>query len=49
MALLPYTAQNSTSGLSAGQQAPKALSSAAKSSELMAPPGLPKSRIFTEA
>jgi len=47
MAALPYTAQDSTSALSAGQQAAKPLTSTAKSAELMAPPGLPKSRVFT--
>jgi hypothetical protein len=48
MAVLIYTAQNSTSGLSAGPQAPKALSSTAKSSELMNPPGYPKSRVVNQ-
>ena len=47
MAALIYTAQDSTSALSAGQQAAKALTSTAKSSELMTQPGLPKSRVFT--
>ena len=35
MAALAYTAQNSTSALSAGQQAAKALTSAAKSAQLI--------------
>jgi hypothetical protein len=48
MAALAYTAQDSTSALSAGAQAAKALSSTAKSSELMRPPGYPKSRVVNE-
>lgn len=48
MAALPYTAQDSTSALSAGAQAAKASSSRAKSSELMAPPGYPKSRVVNQ-
>jgi hypothetical protein len=45
MAALPYTAQDSTSALSAGAQAAKALSSSAKSSEMMKPPGYAKTRV----